>query len=163
MYKERLELVPVQSLKDVLRICRELGPNLCEADVTELEGLGIKADEHSMYKFLKASSMTCYYKEIKTDTIIGVFGFVEKTHIAWMLTNGGLKDHGKEFLRRSKLLVDHMGNTRMNYMFNYVWDGHKVAMRWLKYLGFHEIPLAYPLDYCATLRYLKMERYNDRL
>lgn len=80
-----------------------------------------------------------------TGEVIGMFGVGEVTPqigIPWLLASDELTKISREFLPESEKWVQRV-NDRYDLLYNYVYAGNKISMRWLKWLGFsfiREIP-----------------------
>lgn len=77
--------------------------------------------------------------------VIGMFGVSEVAPIVgvpWLLASDRLKAVQREFLPESEKWVQRI-NERYDLLYNYVYAGNTVSIRWLKWLGFsfvREIP-----------------------
>lgn len=55
--------------------------------------------------------------------------------VIWMLSTDLIHKIGFKFIRHSKHVVDVLMSDKTK-LYNYVWDGNKVSIKWLQWLGF---------------------------
>lgn len=70
--------------------------------------------------------------------VIGMFGVGEvspRIGVPWLLATDELPKVQRQFLPESLKWVERV-NDRYDLLFNYVYAGNKVSIRWLKWLGF---------------------------
>lgn len=70
--------------------------------------------------------------------VIGMFGVGEQSDliaIPWLLASDRLREVAREFLPESEKWVKRV-NAQYDLLYNYVYSGNTVSIRWLKWLGF---------------------------
>ena len=105
---------------------------LSPADIIELRGNGV-APIKALVTGARIDGAELYY-DIETDEIIGIYGCTE-AGIAYMLCSGKLKDYKDCFVKGSYKVIDNWCKTH-DVIYNDLWTGHTVAIRWLEGLGF---------------------------
>ena len=110
--------------------------DLMEDDLMEILGTG----QTNIPQILVTSCMDsfsrvcrCVY-EVETGDILGVYG-VTDTDMIWFLSDKKIKDHYKEFIKRTKEEFELLTNG-VEYAYNFVHWYHRRAIRWLTWLGF---------------------------
>ncbi len=126
-----------------------LAPHLRDVDVRECRELG----GHEPLEALLAGVRTGAARTIIADdgiTPIGMFG-AAPTDLpgcgsAWLLTTDDLvhnRSHARQFLRECPLWILWM-HTHNPVLFNFILADNRIAIRWLKWLGFAFTPTALP-------------------
>lgn len=110
---------------------------LSEADQIEVRGQGFMSYQdalvESAYNYL---SRTLAFYDTDTKKIIGIFG-CSPEGVAWMLCSEDVKNYRRSFLRGSKKVCE--GWCKLHkVIYNDVWEGHTVALQWLRWLGFKQ-------------------------
>lgn len=131
------------------RDARSLGPRLREMDARECRVLGGKSPTKALLSGVRAGAA----KTIIDDdgfTPIGMFGSAPTglpgVGSAWLLASDDLVNNAayrREFLRESPLWVLWM-HTQHAVLFNLILEDNRIAIRWLKWLGFTFTPTAVP-------------------
>jgi len=129
---------------------------LSPEDLVEMVGKGY----HSVPTYIATSvslSHDTYVIEAVNKGIVGVFGIRYLSPleaVPWLLCGSvGIQDYSYRFLKGSKEIVD---NWSLNYNLEQeVWEGHKAALKWLKWLGFEDLCEDRTLDNSIIYRTLR--------
>jgi hypothetical protein len=114
-----------------------IAPKMCEADATEImlsDGLEpLEALQRACRESHEANTIVA-----PSGELLGMFGLSfmdEFMGSPWMLTTGKLDKYYIQFLRGSRDWVVEANNKR-NILVNYVHVENKLAINWLRFLGF---------------------------
>lgn len=115
----------------------ELVANMREEDRAEVEAFGddpMEALEGSVARSVEAWTAQA------DGRVIGIFGLAPPTVLSdmavpWLLTTKDMPYHKREFLVRSRQIVNDW-QSRYGLLVNYVDMRYEKALRWLKWLGF---------------------------
>jgi hypothetical protein len=112
--------------------------NLRESDLTEFQLIHGK-DVDPQAVILEGASIGPSFTLLKDKDPIAVFGCVdiEETHmgVIWLVGTPEIEKVSIEFLRVSKPVLEQM-TAHCSQVFNFVWSGNTVHLRWLRWLGF---------------------------
>lgn len=116
-----------------------LAPKLRQADVQEVKDASGLSALDALLLSVEASSEALSI--IATDgEVVGMFGVCPTVEadmgIPWLLCSDRLPEVRKEFIPQSAEWVIEV-NKKYPVLFNYVAKDNKVAIRWLKHLGFN--------------------------
>jgi hypothetical protein len=80
------------------------------------------------------------FAAVKDDVPIAVFGVRLKSFLSteghpWMLSTGGLPEHGHRAARASKRVMAYWLKKHTD-LYNYVWAENEMAIKWLRWMGF---------------------------
>jgi ribosomal protein S18 acetylase RimI-like enzyme len=118
----------------------DLAPRMREADVEEVWATsGVKPLEALLISFINAAE--CNTIIAPDGEVVGMFGVNPKTTLhafPWMLCSDRLPEIRKEFIPQSLDWVKDM-NEKYPILYNYVDVNNRIAIRWLRYLGFNFI------------------------
>ncbi len=108
--------------------------NLNEADLKELDILEVESTWALVASCIKSMTRKCYkVVRLDDDKILAVYG-VTTDGLIWFLSDVELKDHYREFIKRSRLYYNDLLSDVITCM-NKVHSEHDVAIRWLEWLG----------------------------
>ena len=141
------------SASDVLYVAERLR----EADLQELYAMHGKDVDVPMLLLQSWKESIQRYTIIANDEPVGIFGLAEvapKLGAPWLVGTDGLPKIAKSFITGCPHYVERMLDTYPNLV-NYVHKDNRLAIRWLKYLGFTFLPIMtnnfYP--------FIKIKRY----
>lgn len=122
--------------------CMQLAPRLREADVKELAASSGEEPLEALIISLQVSS-ECNAIIDDDGLVIGLFGVAivdEDLGTPWLLGADGIKDISREFIRGCHSWVNQI-QEEFPVLCNFVHAENKIAIRWLKKLGFTIINL----------------------
>ena len=144
-------------------IAEYLIPRLRQADIDEMWAAHHLEPSMGVWLSLAVSRDTSYAGFVDDEPVC-LFG-VALPHILipagrpWMVGTDQVPKHSTAFLRMSREHVKKMSK-QFPYMFNFVDDRHKVAIRWLRWLGFTvEEPAPYGAE-GLPFRHFYMREFN---
>ena len=117
--------------------CIKLAPNLREADKEELL---LSSGEEPLEALISSLQASTEFNAIINDQgqVIGLFGVAtvdEDLGTPWLLGSDAIKDISKEFMCGSLAWIERVQD-KYSILFNYVHEKNKVAIKWLRKLGF---------------------------
>lgn len=114
-----------------------LAPTIREQDRTEIwHSHGMTPQEGLEFSFDKAVEAHSIISD--KEEVIGMFGVGEvapRIGVPWLLASDELPKVQRQFLPESLKWVNKV-NDQYDLLFNYVYAGNTVSIRWLKWLGF---------------------------
>lgn len=122
--------------------CAELAVTMREADMKEVALAGSTSPYASLMRgFANSDSpQTVIGRHGEVVAIFGVVALAPGMGSPWMLASDSLEEIKKPFLRECRSYLDAM-HARFPLLFNQVWEGNTVHIRWLKWLGFTVNPV----------------------
>lgn len=121
---------------------QELAFTMRQVDRDEIWASGHKFPLEALLGGIKGpgEAYTCFYK----DEVVCMFGVTKQTllgreGVPWLLGSDLILDHAEFFLRESLIFMDDW-NGKYSVLVNLVDKRNKIAIRWLKWLGFNIFP-----------------------
>lgn len=74
------------------------------------------------------------------DKVYAIGGY--KNHVVWLLCTSRVVEHKIKFLRFMKSYYQKVID-KEGWLYNYVWTGNELHMKWLKYMGANFFPQKY--------------------
>lgn len=125
-----------------LRHVTELAQGMREADRQEVWAAGHQTPEQAVHLSLAASRQA--WVGLADERVVFIVGvgsgtILCLTGVPWLLATNKMEQHARRFLRESREMVAVM---REDYALlrNYVDVRNRVAIRWLRWLGFEILP-----------------------
>ena len=112
--------------------------NIREDDRKELAAIGLSASDGIR---MSVENSTYLYTGLDRDNnpafVLGT-AVTPSGAMIWLLGTDAIDREPKTFLLNSRPVLDLMFEiTGVKTIYNYVWKGNKVHIKWLKWLGFH--------------------------
>ena len=137
--KEEVKYSIVQATEDHVK---ELAPKMSKADADEVWAAAHLTPKQAILESLKHTyDAQTGLVNGKVICMFGVGGvsLLSSVGVPWLLGAENLNEHSYIFLRESKKWIDE-NRKKYDLLFNFVDVRHKVAIRWLRWLGFEIFP-----------------------